>query len=118
GVFLLKPGAAPELLREGNVASEWSDLSVSSDGVSMLLASADRVAALDLGRREMLGSISVEGKERFARWDDDGSGLLWSFDRRGGSEGVVIPRGVHLAKRVAAAVSNLEVDKGRVTIRH
>ena len=43
--------------------------------------------------------------------------LAWSFDRYGGAEGLVIPRGVPLAKRVAEAISNLEVEKGRLTIR-
>ena len=42
---------------------------------------------------------------------------MWSFDRKGGAEGVVIPRGVPLAKHVAEAVSNLEVERGRVVIR-
>jgi hypothetical protein len=117
GVFLLRPGARPSLLREGDEPIEWSDLSVSPDGASLLLASADRVAALDITRRELLGSIPVAGKERLARWDDEGSVLLWSFDRKGGPEGLVVPRGVPLARRVAQAVCNLEVAKGRVAIK-
>ena len=43
--------------------------------------------------------------------------LLWSFDRKGGAEGAVIPRGAALAKRVSLAVSNLDVEKGRIVIR-
>jgi hypothetical protein len=75
------------------------------------------VAALDIARRELLGSIPVPGKDRFARWDDEGSVLLWSEGKKGGPEGMVIPRGVPLARRVAEAVSNLEVVKGRVSIK-
>jgi serine/threonine protein kinase len=117
GVFLLRPGAQPEWLRDGAGNVEWGDLSVSPDGTSLLLAAGDRLAALDLVRRELVGSVEGEGKERFLRWDDDGSLLLWSFDRHGGPEAVVIPRGVPLAKAVARAVSNLEVDEGRLTLR-
>jgi hypothetical protein len=117
GVVLLHPGAHPVSLREGDGLVEWSDLSMSVDGSTVLLSAADRVAALDVARRELLGSIPTAGKERMARWDDEGSMLLWSFDRKGGAEGVVIPRGVSLARRVAEAVSNLDVEKGRVVIK-
>ena len=117
GVVLLRPAAPPSYVHQGNGVVEWSDLSVSPDGTSLLLAAPDRLAALDLLRRELLGSIPVPGKERLSRWDDEGSVLLWSFDRKGRPEGVVVPRGVSLAQRVAAAVSNLDVERGRVTIK-
>ena len=86
------------------------------DGASMLLASADRLASLDLSRHEIVGWMSVEGQTRLSRWDDDGSVLAWSFDRVGGAEGQVIPRGVSLAKLVATSISNLGADKGKLLI--
>jgi len=117
GVVLLRPGARPVNLREGDGLVEWSDLSASPDGTTLLVSAADRVAAIDVARRELLGSIPMPGKERMTRWDEEGSVLLWSFDRKGGAEGTVIPRGVSLAKRVAEVVSNLEVARGRVVIK-
>ncbi len=117
GVVLLAPGRPPVSLDAEASPTEWSDLSLSPDHASLLLAAADRVAALDVGRRILLGSIPVHGKDRMARWDDEGSVLLWSFDRKGGAEGTVIPRGHALAQRVAAAVSNLTVEDGRVVVR-
>jgi hypothetical protein len=75
------------------------------------------VAVLDVARRELLGSIAAPGKDRLAHWDDEGSVLLWSFDRKGGPDGLVIPRGPSLARLVAEAVSNLDVEKGRVVIQ-
>lgn len=117
GVGLLRPGAPTIWLREGIGATEWEDLSVAPDGDSMLLASESRIAVLDLARREILGSIPVEGRGRLARWDDDGSVLAWSFGREGGPDGVVIPRGLALARAVSMAVSNLTVEKGRLAVR-
>jgi serine/threonine protein kinase len=117
GVGLLRPGAPTTWLRDGVGAGEWEDLSVAPDGDSMLLASEGRIAVLDLLRHEVLGSIAVEGRGRLSRWDDDGSVLAWSFGRAGGADGVVIPRGVALARAVSTAVSNLTVEKGRLTIR-
>ncbi len=117
GVWLLRAGSAPKHLLDGSNDTTWEDLSVAPEGASMLLVSADRVAALDLARRELLGSIPIEGRDRFARWDDDGSVLLWSHTRHGGAEGAVIPRGIPLARAVASAVSNLTVDrKGRLAL--
>jgi hypothetical protein len=117
GVVLLRRSAAPELVRAGDGLVEWSDLSFSPNGVTLLAAAADRVAAIDVTRHELLGSITTSGKERMTRWDDEGSVLLWSFDRRGGADGLVIPRGPSLAKRVSEAVSNLDVEKGRIVLR-
>jgi serine/threonine protein kinase len=117
GVVLLRRGEAPVWLREGGGAAAWEDLSAAPDGESMLLASADRIAVLDVARREIVGSIPADGKGRLSRWDDDGSVLAWSFARTGGAAGTVIPRGVALAKRVAESVSNLDVEKGRLSLR-
>jgi hypothetical protein len=117
GVVLLRPSAPPELVRAGDGLVEWSDLSFSPSGLTLLATASDRVAAIDVARRELLGSIPTSGKERMTRWDDEGSVILWSFDRKGGSEGTVIPRGAALAKQVSHAVSNLDVEKGRIVLR-
>jgi hypothetical protein len=117
GVVLLRPGGLPVHLCEGEGAGDVTDLSASPDGASLLLASADRIAAVDVARREVTGSYPAPGRDRLARWDDEGSMLLWSFNKKGGPSGVVLPRGVSLARRVAEAVSNLEVERGRVAIR-
>jgi hypothetical protein len=126
GIVLLsasprEPGAdhltwRSERLLEATGESPWEDLSMAPDGASMLLASADRIASLDLFRHEIVGWMNAEGKTRLTRWDDDGSVLAWSFDRVGGAEGQVIPRGIELTKHVATAISNLGVDKGKLVI--
>jgi hypothetical protein len=117
GVSLLRPGASQANVWASDGVMEWTDLAVAPDGASMLLVATDRVAALDIMRRELLGSVPVPGIDRMARWDDEGSMLLWGFERKGAAEGVVVPRGVGLAKRVAEAVANLEVERGRVALR-
>jgi serine/threonine protein kinase len=117
GVGLLRPGAAPATLWPSDGVMEWTDLAPSPDGTSMLLTAHDRVAALDVARRELLGSMPVAGIDRMVRWDDEGSVLLWGFERRGGAEGVVVPRGVGLARMVAEGLANLEVERGKVVIR-
>ena len=83
----------------------------------MLLASAERAVVLDLGRKELMGSLPLPGRSRLAPWDDEGSVLAWSFDRVGGPEGEVVPRGRSLARAVAEAVSNLEVREGKLRLR-
>jgi serine/threonine protein kinase len=105
-----------ERMLEATGESPWEDLSMAPDGASMLLASADRLASLDLARHEIVGWMNVEGKTRLSRWDDEGSVLAWSFDRVGGAEGQVIPRGIGLAKLVAASISNLGAEKGKLVI--
>ena len=65
----------------------------------------------------VVGTLPSEGRSHLSRWDDDGSLIAWCFDRVGGPEGQIIPRGVPLAKKVAGAVSNLAVDKGKLGLR-
>ena len=105
-----------ERVLEATGENPWEDVSMAPDGASMLLASADRVASLDLARHEIVGWMNAEGKTRLTRWDDEGSVIAWSFDRVGGAEGQVIPRGIGLAKRVATSISNLGADKGKLQI--
>jgi len=115
GVVVLH-ARGPERLLEALGATVWEDVSVAPDGRSMLLLSADRVAALDVRRREIVGSMPLRGRTRFVPWDAAGSVLVWSFDRPGGVEGEIIPRGRPLADAVARALSNLRVDHGRLGI--
>jgi len=117
GVIIESSTGKVDRVLDASADLPWEDLSVSPDGTSMLLVSADRIATLDLARREITGSLPIEGKGRFSPWDKDGSVIAWSFDRVGGAEGFVIPRGIPLAQRLAAAVSNLGVDKGKLVIR-
>jgi hypothetical protein len=105
-----------ERMLEATGESPWEDLAVAADGASMLLASADRIASLDLSRHEVVGWMNAEGKTRLTRWDDEGSVIAWSFDRVGGAEGQVIPRGISLAKLVASSISNLGAEHGRLVI--
>lgn len=108
---------ATERVLEASGDSPWEDLSVAPDGASMILASADRLAVLDVARHEIVGTLPSEGRSHLSRWDEDGSLIAWCFDRVGGPEGQIIPRGVPLAKKVASAVSNLGVDKGKLGLR-
>ncbi|MRG91211.1 serine/threonine-protein kinase [Polyangium spumosum] len=115
GVVVLH-AQGPERVLEASAATVWEDVSVAPDGRSMLLLSADRVAALDVARREIVGNMPLRGRTRFVPWDAAGSVLVWSFDRPGGVEGEIIPRGRPLADVVARALSNLRVDHGRLGI--
>ena len=117
GVWMLRPGRPPEKLLRAAGGTVWEDMALSNDGKSMLLVSADRLAALELARREMVGSVPVEGKTRFTAWDSEGSLLLWSIDRMGGAEGDIIPRGVGFAQRVAKATSNLHVKDKKLVLQ-
>jgi hypothetical protein len=83
----------------------------------MLLLSAERVAALDVARRELVGSMPLRGRTRFVPWDSGGSVLVWSFDLPGGVEGDIIPRGRPLADAVARTLSNLRVDHGQLRLQ-
>ncbi|MDC3960766.1 nSTAND1 domain-containing NTPase [Polyangium jinanense] len=116
GVVVLR-ARGPERLLEASGATVWEDVSVAPDGRSMLLLSADRVVALDVARREIVGSMPLRGRTRFVPWDAAGSVLVWSFDRPGGVEGEVIPRGRPLADAVARTLSNLRVDRGRLGLQ-
>ncbi|AUX34591.1 MULTISPECIES: protein kinase domain-containing protein [Sorangium] len=118
GVVLVRRAGLAERVLEGVSGAEWEDLSVAPDGRTMLLASADRIAVLDLERREIVGAMPSDGRERLAAWDADGSVLSWSFGRVGGPVGVVVPRGLPLAQRVGEAVSNLRAEGKRLVARH
>ncbi|UQA55759.1 serine/threonine-protein kinase [Polyangium aurulentum] len=116
GVVLLRPDGGRVRLLEAMGGTTWEDVSVAPDGLSLLLASADRVAALDVSRGEIMGTLPLPARTRFAPWDGEGSVFVWSFDRAGGPEGEVIPRGRPLSQRIARSLSNLRVERGRLSI--
>ncbi|AUX44923.1 protein kinase [Sorangium cellulosum] len=117
GVVVVRQGGVAERVLDASSAAEWEDIAAAPDGRTMLLASADRIAVLDLLRREIVGAMPSEGRERLAPWDAEGSALSWSFGRAGGPTGVVVPRGLPLAKRVGEAVSNLRAQGKRLVAR-
>ncbi|HTN84454.1 MAG TPA: hypothetical protein VL242_12230, partial [Sorangium sp.] len=90
---------------------------VGRGGRTLLLSSADRIAVLDLERREIVGAMPSEGRERLAPWDAEGSVLSWSFGRVGGPSGFIVPRGLALSQRVGDAVSNLRAQGKRLVAR-
>jgi hypothetical protein len=61
--------------------------------------------------------MPAERRARFATWDREGSVLAYTFSRTGGPEGMVVPRGVGLALKVAELTSNLGVVDRRLAIR-
>ena len=80
-------------------------------------SSGDRLSVLDLTKREIVGEMQADGRSRLSPWDKDGSVLAWSFDRVGGADGQVIPRGLPLAVRVAETASNLRVEGRRLVVK-
>jgi len=117
GVFVVSEAGAPRAVLEGAAGASWEDFAVAPDGRTMLLASSERIAALDLEQGSLIGSMHSDGFTRLSPWDEEGSVLAWSFDRTGGAEGLVVPRGLGLSQRVARAVSNLRVEKKRLVAR-
>jgi hypothetical protein len=115
GIVLLGQQSAVRLL-EPMGATVWEDISMAQDGKSMLLLSVDRVSALDIGRREIVGSTPLRGRTRFLPWDNDGSVLAWSFDRAGEAEVDIIPRGRDVTDKISRALCNLRIEKGRLKI--
>ncbi|WP_437874650.1 nSTAND1 domain-containing NTPase [Sorangium sp. So ce513] len=117
GVVVVRRAGVAERVLDGVTGAEWEDIAAAPDGRTLLLSSADRLAVLDLERREIVGAMPSEGRERLAPWDADGSVLSWSFGRVGGPSGLVVPRGLPLARRVGEAVSNLRAEGKRLVAR-
>jgi len=115
GVVLLGRQSAVRLL-EPMGSTVWEDISVAQDGKSMFLLSIDRVAALDIQRREIVGSTPLRGRTRFLPWDKDGSVLAWSFDTAGEADVDIIPRGREVTDKLTRALCNLRVAQGRLKI--
>lgn len=95
----------------------WTDFSFAKDGQSVLLASRERLAVLDLVHGDLVATAPSQGRGRLSAWDDDGSLLAWSFDYAGGAEGLVIPRGVPFAQSAIDALSNVRVNNGKLELR-
>ncbi|WP_433926966.1 protein kinase [Sorangium cellulosum] len=117
GVVVVRRAGVAERVLDGVTGAEWEDIAAAPDGKTLLLSSADRLAVLDLERREIVGAMPSEGRERLAPWDAEGSALSWSFGRVGGPSGLVVPRGLPLAQRVGEAVSNLRAEGKRLVAR-
>lgn len=117
GVVVIRRAGLTERVLEGVSGAEWEDIAAAPDGKTLLLSSADRIAALDLERHELVGAMPSDGRERLAPWDAEGSVLSWSFGRVGGATGHVVPRGLPLAQRVGEAVSNLRAQGKRLVPR-
>jgi hypothetical protein len=117
GVIIRRLGGQVDRVLEGSSGTSWEDLSVAPDGSTMLLCTGERIAVLDIGKRELVADIVADGRSRFSTWDAEGSVLAWTFDRLGGAEGQIIPRGLPLATRVAEAASNLRVESRRLVAK-
>ncbi|WP_437730460.1 nSTAND1 domain-containing NTPase [Sorangium sp. So ce1335] len=117
GVVVVRRAGVAERVLDGVTGAEWEDIAAAPDGRTLLLSSADRLAVLDLDRREIVGAMPSEGRERLAPWDAEGSVLSWAFGRVGGPSGLVVPRGLPLARRVGEAVSNLRAEGKRLVAR-
>lgn len=115
GVVLLGATTATRLL-EPMGATVWEDIATAPDGKSMFLLSIDRVAALDITRKEIVGTIPLRGKNRFLRWDGNGSVMTWSFDSVGDADADIIPRGREVTNKLSRALCNLRIEKGRLRI--
>jgi hypothetical protein len=116
GVSVVRPsGDAVRVLP--NEGADWEDLATAPDGATLLLAGADKVAILDLELREIVGTMPMDRRGRFAPWDDKGSVLAWSMSHVGGADGDVVPRSDDLVRTIAASVSNLDVEEGRLVLR-
>ena len=90
----------------------WEDLHSYRDGRALLLASAERLAVLEVERHEIVDELETEPRGRFASWDDEGSVMLWASSFDGAAVGEVVPIGRGLAAKVASSVSNLSASLG------
>lgn len=117
GVSLIKRSGEQKRVLEGWTGEPFSDLSTSPDGTTMLLATGERIYVLDLHRKEIVGEMRADGRSRLSVWDRGGSVFAWTFDRTGGAEGQIFPRGLELAQRVAQSASNLRVKDRKLVVK-
>lgn len=107
-----RTSAADRPMLDASGSRVWEDLQILPSGRTMLLAAVDRVAVLDMERRQIVDELDTGWRGRLAPWDEDGSVLVWGRPFDGGAVGEVIPFGRNLAVEVAAAVSNLTASLG------
>ncbi len=112
GVLRLRPGGAIEHVSETDPELTVTDVAAAPDGATVQFLAGGRLHVIDVARGERR-AMNVRNHERMLRWDEEGSLLLWSNDRAGGASGPIVPRAKSLALRVAAAASNLTVDRER-----
>jgi hypothetical protein len=86
---------------------EWEDMALSSDNKSLLLSWAHGVAVVDLVEREIVGELEMRARGRLARWDEQGSLLVWPFSFMGQPRGEILPLGRDRSLAVVEATSNL-----------
>ncbi len=113
-------GDADRLLLGPLPGRRWEDIALSPDGRTLWLSWADGVTVVDLAQGDILGELEVSALDRFARWDDGGSLMLWPYSYRGQPAGQVIPIGLELAAAVGVAASNVRArlqDARRAVIR-
>ncbi len=115
GVVLLRAQSSTRLL-EPMGSTVWEDISLAPDGRSMLLLATNGIAAFNMERREIVGSIPLRGRTRFLPWDKDGSVAVWNFDTVGSEEIDIIPRGRDITGKISKALCNLRVENGRLKI--
>lgn len=121
GVILRTRGAASDRVILGPMPERvWEDIVVAPDGDHVWLSFAHGVTVVDLRRGEVVGELELPSHDRLARWDHEGSLLLWPYSYKGQPRGEVIPVGLGLATAVGEAASNISarlVDDERAVIR-
>ncbi len=118
GISVVRASGAIDRVMEDPGSTVWQDIAPTHDGGSLVLAAADRISVLDLGRREVVLRASHEGLTRFAEWDDEGSLLAYSPDIEGTDRAVILPLGEAAATQLGSIASNLRVKEGRLVLKN
>ncbi|HZO13680.1 MAG TPA: hypothetical protein VFB62_10485, partial [Polyangiaceae bacterium] len=112
GVVLRTPGARDRVLLAASGDRSYEDLRVLPDGRTALLSWAHGVAMLELERGEILQELELPARGRLAKWDDEGSLLVWPFSFEGHARGDIIPIGATFVGDIASRASNLRARLG------
>jgi hypothetical protein len=67
---------------------------------------------LELERGEILQELELPARGRLAKWDDEGSLLVWPFSFEGHARGDIIPIGATFVGDIASRASNLRARLG------
>ena len=111
GVVLRRRGHIDRPLMPSQLDRPISDIALQRDGLA-LFAWAHGVILYDLGRGEVVGELATYAHGRLAKWDDQGSMLVWPFSFMDQPAGTIIPFGKPLAARIGASASNLRASVG------